>query len=323
MALLQGAVERIKADAILSKRLQIFPVPSISAGARGGGTQNTNCLKLNAIGWWLATLSLANANIRAELRTSLLDFQESLLLAADDQLRGGLATVSLFDDPTTRQIARDFHGVHATIAHMEGRLGKVGERIQVEFDDADVGHGVEQPFVQDILEIYQWGARLPVACDADATIYIPLRALCTYLGITHQQQIRRLRADPILQTRLREFALTYPKGGTHPTTCLRINAIGWWLATISINATNIRPELRDGLLDFQEALFDAADILLRGDATDARAISPAQMRAYYLSKIRQYDTELAGVRMSLLRFEKRLGTLERTVRMAETIDEDE
>jgi P22_AR N-terminal domain len=304
----QMQIRRIKDDAVLSSRLHQFGLKH----PRGGGTQPTWCIKMSAVGWWLATLSLGAANIRPELVDGLIDFQEHLFFAADQQLRGAPpAMQGIPPDPQLQQLDADFRDARFTIDHLHQRIGKVASRFDIPTEASDDSDTPEYPFTQTFLHITQWDAQFPVACDADATLYIPIKALCGYLGIAHQMQIKRMKEDPILSKRIRRFILKGTKGGAQPTWCIKLNATGWWLATISINASNVRAELRDGLLDFQEALLVAADQILRGD--DAQTPSAQQIAAFYHHKMQQYDAELLGLCVSLARLDKRVATVERMI----------
>src|SRR5690242_11911800 len=108
---------------------------------------------------------------------------------------------------------------------------------------------------REIIEMSQWGAVIPIARDEQAQIYVPVRALCGYLDLAPNKQIERIKEDAILSKRLQRFPIRSTSsgirgGGTQMTSCIKLNAVGWWLATISLGLSNVRPEFQAGLMDF-------------------------------------------------------------------------
>ena len=126
-------------------------------------------------------------------------------------------------------------------------------------------HAVEQPASQKLLIMEQWNnAQFPVACDETGAIYLPVRALCLYLGIASQMQIKALRKSRSMSRYLRRFTLSSPAGGGRQAQwCLHIRALAFWLAG-HIDADQVRPELQEGLLEWQDTLIQAAHELFFG-----------------------------------------------------------
>jgi hypothetical protein len=71
-----------------------------------------------------------------------------------------------------------------------------------------------------------------------------------------------LLSMPDISWLLRQFPIT-TRTGARPTWCIGRCGIGFWLGSIQV--ASVRAEVRPRLLDFQEALVDAADRLLFGE----------------------------------------------------------
>lgn len=122
---------------------------------------------------------------------------------------------------------------------------------------------------QEMMPLYEWGCTVPVIwCDGKA--YYPLRLLCDVLGITAQMQLERIREHAVLSRLLRQLPVK-TRTGTRETWCLERRGIGFWLGSIQI--ASIRATIQPRLLEFQEALVDAADRLLSGEVSSVRDVA--------------------------------------------------
>jgi len=101
---------------------------------------------------------------------------------------------------------------------------------------------------------------------------------------------------PDISWLLRQFPIT-TRTGTRPTWCIERRGIGFWLGSIQV--ASVRAEIRPRLVDFQEALVEAAHQLL-------------------LSEI---DTVSGAVRFALS-LERRIGRLEERVDMPLALEGD-
>jgi|GEM_PF-4671536 len=82
----------------------------------------------------------------------------------------------------------------------------------------------------------------------DGTIYVPLKALCAYLGIDHDWQRFKVRDNEELRAEL--VTLPGADGITRKTLCLPWETIGDWVATI--NPKTLKPEIVEALTDLLE-----------------------------------------------------------------------
>lgn len=118
----------------------------------------------------------------------------------------------------------------------------------------------EPDFVEQQITLPRWGGTIIQVIIFNGVAYYPLTHLCAVLGIAPQKQRDRIREHVVLGRMLRQFPMMTP-GGRQMMWCIEERAIGFWLGTIQISA--VRSEVRDKLLDFQEALVQAAYDLLR------------------------------------------------------------
>jgi P22_AR N-terminal domain len=133
------------------------------------------------------------------------------------------------------------------------------------------------------IPLRDWGVTVPVAF-ADGRFYFPLRLLCAVLGIQEQMQIERLRRHEILARLLRQLPVK-TRTGVRPTWCLDRRGIAFWLGSIQV--ASVRQEIRPRLLEFQEALVDAADRLLFGEVGVVAEIDTVSGVARYAKSLEQ------------------------------------
>ncbi len=89
-------------------------------------------------------------------------------------------------------------------------------------------------------------------------IYVPLKPIADYLGLTWGSQYNRIQRDPILSEAMRSVFVTKSnpeRGGRPDMAALPLKFIPGWLFGISVN--RVRPELRDKILRYQRECYDA------------------------------------------------------------------
>jgi hypothetical protein len=167
---------------------------------------------------------------------------------------------------------------------------------------------VEQPAAQKLLIMEQWdNAQFPVACDEMGSIYLPVRALCLYLGIASQMQIKALRKSRSMSRYLRRFTLSSPAGGGRQAQwCLHIRALAFWLAG-HIDADHVRPELQEGLLEWQDTLIQAAHELFFGSAISSTELDEQSLA----QRLRLAEFEIHRLKLAVRLHSRRLGTVEK------------
>lgn len=176
----------------------------------------------------------------------------------------------------------------------------------------------EHPISQKLLVMEQWGqAQFPVACDRSGDIYMPVRALCLYLGIASQMQIKTLRKSRSMSRYLRRFYVSSPHGGGRQAQwCLHIRALAFWLAG-HVDADQVRPELREGLLEWQDTLIQAANTLFFGHDIPVEPISTQDL----VDRLKQAELEIERLKLVVRLHSRRLGTVERFALPASYFDD--
>lgn len=116
---------------------------------------------------------------------------------------------------------------------------------------------------QELIPLYEWGCTVPVVWYEGKAHY-PLTSLCDVLGVKSQQQRDRLREHAVLGRLLRQLPVK-TRTGTRETWCIERRGIGFWLGSIQI--ASIRADIQPRLMEFQEALVDAADRLWSGEVS--------------------------------------------------------
>jgi P22_AR N-terminal domain len=172
----------------------------------------------------------------------------------------------------------------------------------------DSGDRVEEPSSQKLLIMEQWdNAQFPVACDDAGSIYLPVRALCLYLGIASQMQIKTLRKSRSMSRYLRRFTLSSPAGGGRQAQwCLHIRALAFWLAG-HIDAGQVRPELQEGLLEWQDTLIQAAHELFFGTPISLTELDEQSLA----QRLRLAEFEIQRLKLAVRLQSRRLGVVEK------------
>lgn len=85
-------------------------------------------------------------------------------------------------------------------------------------------------------------------------IYVPLRPICNYLGVTWPSQRNRINRDPVLSKKVKGVFITNTPGGQQSMTCLPLNYLNGWL--FGINASRVKEEIRSRLIRYQEECYE-------------------------------------------------------------------
>jgi hypothetical protein len=125
--------------------------------------------------------------------------------------------------------------------------------------------------------------------DEQDIVYVPLRPICDFLGLSWPAQTRRIRRDPVLSDVARGVAIMATPGGRQEMTCLPLEYLNGWL--FGVSASRVKEELRDRLIRYQRECYR----ILASAFVDRShtAVSPA---AATLLQVR--DMGLAIVRMA-------------------------
>lgn len=175
-----------------------------------------------------------------------------------------------------------------------------------------------RPDAQELAHLERWDIDLPVA-QYQRDIYIPLAPLCQAMGIASNGQIRRIREHPVMAKHFRRFYLSRDGAGknTQATACISERVIGFWLGTISVN--QVRAELRDWLLEFQEALVDAAHLALK-QHLQRTPLTPESVRSL-VQQLARLDGAHADTVAFCLLLDQRIADIEQVLFQPDALDE--
>jgi hypothetical protein len=146
--------------------------------------------------------------------------------------------------------------------------------------------------------------------DGHQEVYVPIKPISDALGLAWPGQSERLRRDMVLSKKLRLISVTLinpnPKGGRPDTLCLPLKYLPGWL--FGVNASRVRPELRDKILRYQDECYD---VLFEAFAGRAMPADPSP-NATALIQIRETALAIAELAQQQLEIDQRLtGRLDR------------
>lgn len=86
-------------------------------------------------------------------------------------------------------------------------------------------------------------------------VYVPVRPLVEYMGLSWSGQRERINRDPVLSTMTQGVRVTRTpeQGGSQVMLCLPLDYINGFL--FGINANRVKPELRDRLITYQRECY--------------------------------------------------------------------
>lgn len=90
--------------------------------------------------------------------------------------------------------------------------------------------------------------------DSRRIVYVPLRPLCSFLGVAWAAQRQRILRDPVLAEQMRPVIVTITGTGQEvESLCLPLDYLNGWL--FGINATRVKPQIRDRLIRYQRECY--------------------------------------------------------------------
>ncbi len=94
-----------------------------------------------------------------------------------------------------------------------------------------------------------------VLVDQETRIYVPIRPLCTYLGLDWSSQRQRIMRDEVLRDEIRSVVITTtnPQGGDPEVLCLPLDLLPGWL--FGITASRVRPDLREKIVRYRRECY--------------------------------------------------------------------
>ncbi|MEW5985030.1 MAG: phage antirepressor N-terminal domain-containing protein [Chloroflexota bacterium] len=98
-------------------------------------------------------------------------------------------------------------------------------------------------------------ALVEVEGEDQPQIYVPIRPIAEYLGLTWSSQFMRINRDPVLSESVRSVLITRTEDtGSREMVCLPLKHFPGWM--FGISATRVRPELKEKVIRYQRECFD-------------------------------------------------------------------
>lgn len=150
-------------------------------------------------------------------------------------------------------------------------------------------------------------ALVPVEGQPQPAVYVPVRPICEYLGVSWGSQLNRINRDPVLSAVMRSVFVTNTEGGrpggaTREMACLPVQFLHGWL--FGISASRIKPELQEKVIRYQRECFE---VLWRTFQAQTLAALGAERETSSLSYVRNMALAIAQMAEQQMTFEMRLG----------------
>ncbi len=108
--------------------------------------------------------------------------------------------------------------------------------------------------------------------NVEGVIRVAMKPICDAIGLGWQSQWHRIKRHPVLSKGV--VMMTTPsKGGIQKHLTLPLNKLNGWL--FGVDASRVKPEIREKLVEYQEECFDAlSDYWQKGQAANPRTVTP-------------------------------------------------
>lgn len=169
-----------------------------------------------------------------------------------------------------------------------------------------------------------------VIIDDQEKIYVPVRPICEFLGVSWTGQSRRIKRDPVLADEICSVNVTFTEPNRSrqiAMSCLPLDFISGFL--FGINASRVKPEIKDKLIRYQRECYQilaqafqegrltpnpSFSELLKADSEAAQAykiaIAVAKLAQHQLlleSRLDAHDSQFAAYETRLEQLEAQLG----------------
>lgn len=141
-----------------------------------------------------------------------------------------------------------------------------------------------------------------VEVDGIEQVYIPIRPLCTYLGLSTDGQRQRIQRNRVLSKKVRIIHIGSSKmGGSPDMLCIPLDVLNGWLFGVDVN--RVKEPLQERVLLYQEECYH-----ILAEAFQLRtAMTPAQSSSItVLEQLRDYGLALAQLATDQIEMEKKI-----------------
>lgn len=136
---------------------------------------------------------------------------------------------------------------------------------------------------------------IPVAIVEDGDVYVPLRPLCSFLGVNYRAQRRRIDRDPVLSKYVMNVTIS-TAGGPQAAPCIPLDYLNGWL--FGISASSVKESVRERVILYQEKCYK----VLR----DAFQVPQPTAATTTLVQVREMGRAIMQMAEEQMEFERRL-----------------
>lgn len=137
-----------------------------------------------------------------------------------------------------------------------------------------------------------------VAVLADnGQVYVPLRPISDYLGLSWSGQYERINRDPVLSDEVRSVRVTRTQDQPRDMTCLPLDYLNGWL--FGINANRVRKEIKDRLIRYQRECYRILASAFRPLPSESAGLAT-------LEQVRDMGLAIATLAQEQMEFEQRV-----------------
>lgn len=162
-----------------------------------------------------------------------------------------------------------------------------------------------------------------MVAPSQTAVYIPIRPLCGYLGVTWDPQRRRILRDPVLAPEAQTIVVE-TAGGPQEMTCLPLDLLNGWL--FGISAARVREDVRERLIRYQRECYRVLAAAFQGPPA-GDALSQVEELGYALITLareqRQFDRRLSSTETAVEDVTRRVFALEERVAPGEPVTEEQ
>ncbi len=142
-------------------------------------------------------------------------------------------------------------------------------------------------------------------------VFVPLRQICDYLGLSCAGQRERINRDPVLSQEVRFVRVTRTNRGGNPELLfLPLKFLNGWL--FGVSASRVKPELQEKIIRYQRECYD---ILWQAFQTDAFAVVNSEPTSLLSPNILALE-QIRDMSLSIARMAEQQVELEKKVESA-------
>jgi hypothetical protein len=134
--------------------------------------------------------------------------------------------------------------------------------------------------------------QIPAVIVEGGRIYVPLRPIADFLGLSWPAQTRRLKRDAVLSEVSSSVAVTATDGRIRKMLCLPLDYLNGWL--FGINASRVKEDLQDKVLRYQRDCYRvlANHFQKRAFTTDTDTLANVRDMGLAIATLAQEQMEL-------------------------------